>query len=234
MLNVLIVEVDPMVAQINRTYLEKIEGFTLAGVVHNAVAALDFLDAASVSLLLLDVFMPGGMNGLHLLGNLRQQHPSVDVIMVTATRASADIQAALRMGVIDYVVKPFTAERFQAALIAYRERMRLLRAEEELDQDLLDRGILANSSRAPLRPAELPKGIDAQTLRMVREITAGYGGEFSVRDIVPIAGISRVSLTKYLAYLEQKGEIGRRLVYQPVGRPLTLYRVLGGSGCGLT
>ena len=226
MLSVLIVEDDPMVAQINRSYLETIEGFTLAGVVHNAGAALDFLDKATVSLLLLDVFMPGGMDGLRLLGDLRRLHPTLDVIMVTAARSSADIQAALRMGVIDYVVKPFTAERFQAALIAYRERVRLLRAEDELDQELLDRSILSGRSRALSTPKPLPKGIDAQTLQLVRATASGYGREFSVQEIVPLAGISRVSLTKYLAYLEQRGEIGRRLEYQAIGRPLSRYRWL--------
>lgn len=223
MLNVLIVEDDPMVAQINRSYLERTEGFCLAGIVPNAMAAMDFLDTALVSLVLLDVFMPG-MDGLRLLHAIRDKHPSVDVIMVTAARASADIQTALRLGVIDYVVKPFTVERFQAALIAYRERMRLLHAEDELDQDLLDKGILAKDSRIAGKNQTLPKGIDKQTLELVREISAGYGKEFSVKEIVPLAGISRVSLKKYLAYLEEKGEIAKRLDYLPIGRPLTRYR----------
>ena len=223
MLNVLIVEDDPMVAEINRSYLERTEGFCLAGIVSNTAAALDFLDTALVSLVLLDVFMPG-MDGLHLLRAIREKHPSVDVIMVTASRSSADIQTALRLGVIDYVVKPFTIERFQAALIAYRERMRLLYAEEELDQDLLDKGVLSKDSRIAGKGETLLKGIDRQTLKLVREIAASYGEEFSVKEIVPLAGISRVSLKKYLAHLEEKGEITKRLAYMPIGRPLTRYR----------
>lgn len=219
MLNVLIVEDDPMVAMINRSYMEKTGGFQLAGIVSNGMEALEFLRGAQVSLLLLDVFMPG-KDGLTLLREVREQHPAVDVIMVTAARSSADIQAALRLGVIDYIVKPFTFERFQAALIAYQERMRLLHSEEELDQTILDQRFFAARSGA----RSLPKGIDPATLQLVRDSIAKWEGEFSVKDIVPQTGISRVSLKKYLEHLEAAGCVSSGLVHMPVGRPVTMYR----------
>lgn len=225
MLNVLIVEDDPMVATINATYLEMTEGFRLAGIVTNGADALRFLESEPVSLLLLDVFMPN-MDGLTLLQKLRQLHPSVDVIMVTAARASSDIQSALRLGVIDYIVKPFTLERFQAALFAYQERVRLLRTGDELDQERLDKELFPKNVKTP----SLPKGIDAATLKLVTDVAAAYKGEFSVKDIVPLVGLSRVSLRKYLEHLEASGHINSNLVYMPVGRPVTMYRFVGESG----
>ena len=66
MIHVLIVEDDPMVAELNKSYLNRIEGFKLAGVVANGQEALDFLEKNLVSLLLLDVFMPQ-LDGLSLL-----------------------------------------------------------------------------------------------------------------------------------------------------------------------
>lgn len=225
MLNVLIVEDDPMVAEINKSYLEMTKGFCLAGIVPNGKEALAFLEGATVSLALLDVFMPH-MDGLALLREMRERHPSVDVIMVTAARSSGDIEAALRLGVIDYIVKPFTLARFQAALMAYKERIRLLRAENNLNQDQLDSKIFAKKKL----PQALPKGIDATTLKLVRETLARYPGEFCVKDIVPLAGISRVSLKKYLEYLEAEGSVVGTLVYMPVGRPVTKYRLITDKG----
>ena len=184
MLTVLIVEDDPMVAEINRGYLQRTEGFCLAGMVPNGAEALAFLQGAQVSLLLLDVFMPG-MDGFALLREIREKHPLTDVIMVTAARRSVDIQTALRLGVMDCLVKPFTFERFQAALVAYRERMRLLGTDDELSQDMLDKGIF--TKRAHSRT--LPKGIDAATLKLVRDAAAGYGAEFSVNGNETDAGI---------------------------------------------
>jgi Response regulator of citrate/malate metabolism len=227
MLNVLIVEDDPMVAAINRQYLEKTEGFSFAGAVARGSDALDFLCKTQVSLVLLDVFMPG-LDGLSLLKEIRKNHPAVDVVMVTAARSSADIQTALRLGVIDYIVKPFTFERFQTALIAYRERMRLLHSEEELSQEILDKRILP----AKQQPAPHSKNIDSATLKLVCGVLAGLEGEFNSKDVVPLVGISRVSLKKYLEHLEAEGLIRSRLVYMPVGRPVTTYCWTGGTKAG--
>lgn len=222
MLTVLIVEDDPMVAQINKQYLETIEGFHLAGIVSTGDQAERFLQSADVSLVLLDVFMPS-MDGMTLLKKIREHWPDVDVIMVTAAKSAQDIQSALRLGVIDYIVKPFTLERFQSALIAYQERARLLAEEEELDQLQIDENILF-----PRKSDEknLPKGIDEETLGMVKEAVTRYGGEFKVKDLVPLVGLSRVSLKKYLDHLESVGFIKGNLAYMPSGRPPTSYHLV--------
>ena len=56
MIRVLIVEDDPMVAELNRHYLKQMEGFQLAGIVGNGEEALNFLRGNDVELILLDVF----------------------------------------------------------------------------------------------------------------------------------------------------------------------------------
>lgn len=224
MLRVLIVEDDPMVAAINRSYLSRIEGFSLAGIVPNGREALALLEREAVSLLLLDISMPA-MDGFELLREVRTSNPNVDVIMVTAARAAKDIQDALRLGVIDYLVKPFTFERFSSALVAYRERIRLLREEKELDQDSLDKRIFAKQCPA----STLPKGIENFTLELVCKHLAAYGKEFSLKEIAPLIGLSRVSLKKYIDHLEATGCVASSLVHLPVGRPVTMYRWMGGT-----
>lgn len=221
MIDVLIVEDDPMVAELNRMYLQRMEGFRLAGVVGTGQAALDFLDIHSVALLLLDVFMPE-LDGLSLLQEVRQRYPHTDIIMVTAARNSTDIQTALRLGVIDYIVKPFVFERFQASLAVYQDRYRLLHQTSQLDQEALDKRIFTRS----LHTAEpdVPKGIDMETLRLVRHIAAAQKQEFSIKEFEVITGISRISLKKYLNYLQQRHEIDSTRIYSRIGRPVTMYR----------
>ena len=68
-----------------------------------------------VELLILDVYMPR-MSGLELLRELRAEEITLDVVMVTAANDSRTVDALLKLGVADYLVKPFTARRFQQAL----------------------------------------------------------------------------------------------------------------------
>ena len=117
MIEVLIVEDDPMVAELNKKYLQMISGFNLIANVNNGEQALHFIHDNHIDLILLDVFMPK-LNGLELLQHIRISYPKIDIIMVTAACNTADIQTALRLGVIDYIVKPFTFERLRTALIS--------------------------------------------------------------------------------------------------------------------
>ena len=226
MITAIIVEDDPMVAELNKNYLAAAGGFTLAGTAANGEEALALLeDHPGISLVLLDVFMPR-LDGLSLLAEIRRRFQQVDIIMVTAARTSEDIQAALRLGVIDYIVKPFTFERFETALHSYRERVRLLHSSRELSQDMLDKRIFA--ARKPAQ--HLPKGIDEQTLHMVREAIAGRPASFSIKDLVGATAISRVSLKKYVDYLQERGELESSLHYPAMGRPVTMYHRVSSAG----
>ena len=71
MIHVLIVEDDPMVAELNRCYLAKLEGFCLAGIAGNYLQALEKLKTDAIDLILMDIFMPG-INGLELLAKIRE------------------------------------------------------------------------------------------------------------------------------------------------------------------
>lgn len=221
MINVLVVEDDPMVAELNKNYLKMIDGFALIGVINNGTEALVFMENHEVNLLLLDVFMPG-LNGLNLLKKMRACYSSVDVIMVTAARKGDDIQTALRLGAIDYVVKPFVFERFQSALVNYRERVRLLADKAELSQAAIDVRIFAKE----IRSRRVPKGIEQQTLSRIREIVRQRPKPFDVQMLVPVVKLSRISLKKYLDYMVETGDLYSELAYRGQGRPVTLYRFI--------
>ena len=222
MIRVLIVEDDPMVADLAAVYLEGIEGFCLEGRASSGEAALELLRDGEIDLVLLDMFMPG-MSGMELLRIIKSQFFHTDVIMITAAQNSDDILNALRMGVADYIVKPFTFERFRESLLQFREKRQLLISPEvPITQEMLDRRIFIKKER-PAPDSGTPKGIDARTLRTVMQVLQQYEGPFSLKDIEPLAGISRISLKKYFDYLTATGRLGSVKDYGGPGRPVTLY-----------
>ena len=119
-LRVLIVEDDPMVADINRKFTEAVIGFVVAGTARNGQEALLLLEKEKPDLLILDVYMPE-VDGVSVLSLLRKSDIPVDVIMVTAAGDTETVARIMRQGVIDYIVKPFKFERYRAALESYLE-----------------------------------------------------------------------------------------------------------------
>lgn len=221
MINVLIVEDDPMVAELNRRYLEKVDGFVLSAIVSNGDEALTYLQNHSVELVLLDVFM-SGMNGLDLLAAIRREQYGIDVILVTAARDKQSVQAALRQGAVDYLIKPFEFERFQAALLAYRQRINFIKDEENLCQAALDEQVFGQYGR--IEKGELPKGLDRHTLKKVWHHIAATQGEFTAEMMAGLVGISQVTIRKYLKYLETTDLLRVTINYGAVGRPISKYQ----------
>lgn len=115
MYEVVIVEDDPMVAMINKQYVTENKHFHVASVCRDGDAALAYLTANNVQLVILDVYMPK-TTGIEVLRRIREKNLPLAVIMVTAANDSAAIEEAVRLGVVDYLIKPFSSARFQQAL----------------------------------------------------------------------------------------------------------------------
>lgn len=217
MIQVIIVEDDPMVVKFNKYYLEQVPGFQLAAVAHSGEEALCILETQKIDLILLDIYIPG-VNGLELLSRLRKKDAAVDVIVVSAAHDSVSIKRALQYGAVDYLIKPFEFDRFKAALIGYKEREKLIRSHGDLSQGDLDKHFLSKDKADSA--VEVPKGLDRNTLKLVWEhiaVTAGVA--FSTEEMANSVGISRVSMRKYLQFLEEAGALKRVVLYGAPGRP---------------
>ncbi len=83
----------------------QVSGFDvrLAG---SAVEALTLLDREPFSMVLSDIRMPG-MSGLELLAVVMRKYPAVGVMMLTACEDLSMAVNAMRIGALDYILKPF-------------------------------------------------------------------------------------------------------------------------------
>jgi len=110
--HVLLVEDDQEVSALTRELLKSI-GFAVSDVV-SAEAALDALgDGQHFDVVLSDIMMPGGVNGLQLAREIRRRHADLRVILTTGyVEAAADMNA----GEFGLLLKPFSVEALADAL----------------------------------------------------------------------------------------------------------------------
>ncbi|MGN9795397.1 DUF7342 family protein [Streptomyces sp. NPDC054847] len=216
MIDVLVVDDDVRVARINAAYVAKVPGFRVVAEAHSAAEALARIAEAPVDLILLDHYLPDE-NGLSVVRELRALGHQTDVIMVTAARDVATVQAAMRHGALQYLVKPFNFAGLRAKLEAYATLRRALDGGGEAEQAEVDRifGTLSAGAIAP----ELPKGHSPTTAELVRQVLLAADGPLSAQEIAERAGVSRQTAQRYLKLLERAGRVRLTLRYGETGRP---------------
>jgi len=228
LIKVLIVEDDPMVAEFNRRYLDNIAGYELVAIVPSVDDAIEVINEKTVDLILLDIYMPN-KTGWDLLTKIRSCEKAVDIIVISAACDNESIQKALRFGVVDYLIKPFEFERFCSALNDYKVDKSIMNNQPKLCQEDLDTQFFNKNSKQEKRQ-ELPKGLTGETLRLVWDhVKTIKISPFSTEELSQETGISRVTLRKYLNFMNEINVIKTEIVYGTVGRPVYKHQILSAN-----
>ena len=101
---------EPIAQQILEQYIQKVEALTLVGKCNNAIDAMNVLHQEAVDIMFLDIKMPS-ITGLELLKSL-QNAPKV----ILTTAFSEFGAESYEYGVVDYLLKPISFERFLKAV----------------------------------------------------------------------------------------------------------------------
>ena len=223
-MRVMIVEDDPMVAQLNRQYLSQLEDVTIVGCFSNGRDALAFLQENPVDLAVMDVYMPN-MSGMELLRSIRSTGFQTAVIMITAATEMQVVEEAIRLGIEDYIIKPFSYQRLREAVQKYGSKIALVKGSARADQAVVDR--LLHSAFSPEQaPRELRKGLNAKTLQSVEELLReNPQGPHTCESISVASGLSKVTVRHYLNFLMETGVLSSSIDYETGGRPRVLYHL---------
>ncbi len=223
MIRIIVVEDDPLVAQLNAAYLSRMEGFEVTGIFSNGLEALQYLKENPVELAVMDVYMPL-CSGVELLRQMRGSGIQTAVIMITAATEMKVVEESLRLGIEDYIIKPFSYDRLRDSVLRFRDKTSLVHGSKEVSQDMVDR-LLGNRPAGKPR-GNLPKGLNARTLETIQEVlTREPDGDHTCESISAASGLSRVTVRHYLNYLIDTEVLTSAIDYETGGRPRVLYRM---------
>ena len=223
MIRIIIVEDDPMVAQLNAACLGAMEGFEVRGIFSNGQEALEYLKREPVDLAVVDVYMPV-CSGVELLRQMRGSGIQTAVIMITAATEMTVVEEALRLGIEDYIIKPFSYDRLRESVLRFRDKNTVVQRNRTADQAVVDR-LLGNQPAVPDRK-NLPKGLNAKTMESVRAVLEqDRTTDHTCESISAASGLSRVTVRHYLNYLIDAGVLASAIDYETGGRPRVLYRL---------
>lgn len=229
-IRVLVVEDEPVASAAHAAYVGRMPGFSLAGTAPDGQSALRLLAELAaagqpVELVLLDMNLPD-LHGLDIARRMRAAGILADIIAITAVREVAIVRSAVAIGVVQYLIKPFTYATFADKLGSYRLFRQQLAApaagagragasQSEVDQAFA-------SLRAPSE-LPLPKGLSGSTLEAVKEYLKQQGSAVSATEVMTALGMSRVTARRYLEYLADAGTATRAPRYGTPGRPENEY-----------
>ncbi|WP_170980949.1 response regulator [Mycolicibacterium sp. CR10] len=230
MINVLIVEDEPLIAEAHQTYLARIQGFSVAAVAHTARDAMRAATEAAASeapvdLVLLDIGLPDA-SGIALASALSGLRPAPDIITITSERDLEMVRAAVGHGALAYLLKPFTFAAFRDRLQRYQRYRDALPAgtdaasQAEVDRALAELRIGSDRSATPKGAAPGTNDEIARTVRDFRDNRAGMTAD----EVAKQVGVSRVTAWRYLERLADEGTVNRNTDYGKAGRPKTRYQ----------
>ena len=126
---------------------------------------------------LLDLMMPGSMDGMATLQHLKESHPDLPVIMMSGRAGLSDAVTATKLGAVNFLEKPLTPEGVLFAVSSALELRQSRRVARELREELGLAGDLVGESPQMKRVAEMIDKVAASDSRVLITGESGTGKE---------------------------------------------------------
>ena len=109
-LHFLIVDDNDMMRSLLRGILRN-GGHNVIGEASNAPTAIEMANRLKPDIVCLDIVMPGEMDGLEALVEIKKDRTQTQVVMITGNADQDTVQEAINNGASGFIVKPFNAAR---------------------------------------------------------------------------------------------------------------------------
>ncbi len=181
-LDVLVVDDEADIRDLVRGVLED-EGYSVRTAA-DSNGTLEAVEERRPSMVLLDVWLQGSrLDGLQLLQEIKRRDSTIPVLMISGHGNLDTAVAAVRAGAIDFIEKPFEAERLIYLVNRATETERLRRENETLRQQVGQEDQLQGSSVAINTVRATLKRVAPTGSRVLISGPAGVGKEIAARMI---------------------------------------------------
>src|SRR6266540_7428916 len=109
-----------------RLMLATIDDVEVVAIAANGLQAVQLAEEHHPDILLLDINMPE-MDGLTAYRKIAQMYPDIGCIIISAEKDTTTLRTAMSIGVQEYLIKPFTIEELETAIIRVDKRVQEIR-----------------------------------------------------------------------------------------------------------
>ena len=109
-----------------RLMLATIDDVEVVAIASNGIQAVDLAKQHHPDILLLDINMPE-LDGLSAYRRIAQIHPDTGCIIISAEKDVTTLRTAISVGVQEYLIKPFTVDELEAAIVRVAPRVQQIR-----------------------------------------------------------------------------------------------------------
>jgi two-component system, NtrC family, response regulator PilR len=157
---------------------------TIADNGEQAIAKLE--PAGPFDLVITDLRMPGKLDGLGVLGEVKARAPDTQVLVMTAFASADTALSAMKQGAYDYLTKPFKIDEISVVVERALERQALARANAELREIVQGRyklGHILGKSSAMQRVFDLLRKVATARTSVLLTGESGTGKELAARAL---------------------------------------------------
>jgi len=194
-ISVLLVDDHRVVSRGVRSYLESYPDVKVVGIAGSGEEALDRLDEWLPDVVVMDLLMPGGIDGIEATRRIRARSPRTQVVALTASTDEARLIAVLRAGAIGYVRKDADPEVLLAAVRAAAR-----------GQSLIDPQVAGTVLQDVLRNKIPGSELTEREVEVLRQIAQGRMN----KEIADALGISDETVKTHVGNILSKLHLAHR------------------------
>ena len=130
----------------------------------------------------------------------------------------------LNFGAVDYLIKPFDFARFQLAMDKFERKKSGIVSKKSVEQDDIDSIFFDYATKSDKIKSVLDKGMSEKTYTTILDAIKSINAPTTAEELGDRLGISRVSVRRYLEFMETQGILEMKPVYGKKGRPQHLFK----------